>query len=101
VVLVWVAANGFSSLEDTARASGAPTVIAALRRGIWNNIRAISAVHGPWLIIHSDTDEVIAPSMAQRLEAAAPSTAPCVTVHGFDHNALYETPGIAWWAPVL
>ena len=96
-----VLASGFSSLEDSARASGAPAAIALLLRGTWNNVRAISVVHGPLLLIHSDADKVIAPGMAERLEAAAPMTAIRVTVHGFDHNALYESPRLAWWAPVL
>jgi alpha-beta hydrolase superfamily lysophospholipase len=96
-----VSANGFSSLEDTARASGAPAMIAALLRGTWNNVRRISAVRGPLLVIHSDSDEIIAPSMTQRLEAAAPPTALRVTVHGFDHNALYKMPSVDWWAPAL
>lgn len=96
-----VAASGFSSLEDTALVSGAPALIASLLRDTWNNVRAISAVHGPLLIIHSDSDAVIAPSMTQRLEAAAPAMALHAMVHGFDHNALYETPSLAWWTPVL
>jgi alpha-beta hydrolase superfamily lysophospholipase len=96
-----VSANGFSSLEDTARAGGAPAMFAALLRGTWNNVRAISAVRGPLLVIHSDSDEIIAPGMSLRLAAAAPPAALRVTVHGFDHNALYETPSLDWWAPVL
>jgi fermentation-respiration switch protein FrsA (DUF1100 family) len=76
-------------------------MIAALLRGTWNNVSAISAVRGPLLVIHSDSDEVIAPSMAQRLEAAAPPTALRVTMHGFDRNALYEMPSVDWWVPAL
>jgi fermentation-respiration switch protein FrsA (DUF1100 family) len=47
------------------------------------------------LLIHSDADEVIAPGMAKRLEAAALMTAAHVTVYGFEHNAPYETPSVA------
>jgi uncharacterized protein len=96
-----VAANGFSSLEDTARAAGAPALVAALFRNTWNNVAAISAVHAPLLLIHSDADEVIAPDMTERLDAAAARMAVCVTQHGFGHNAIYQTPTIAWWGPVL
>jgi uncharacterized protein len=96
-----VAASGFSSLEDTARAAGAPALIAALLRNTWNNVAAISAVHAQLLLIHSDADEVIAPDMTERLDAAASRTAVFVTQHRFGHNAIYQTPTIAWWGPVL
>jgi alpha-beta hydrolase superfamily lysophospholipase len=96
-----VAANGFSSLEDTARAAGAPAIIAALLQNTWNNVAAISAVNAPLLLIHSDSDEVIAPDMSERLDAAAPVMSARITQHGFAHNAIYQTPTIEWWGPVL
>ncbi|MGI4747916.1 MAG: alpha/beta hydrolase [Janthinobacterium lividum] len=96
-----VVANGFSSLQEFAHAEGAPAPIAFLLGSVWNNLRAIGRVDSPLLVIHGDRDQVIDPAMARRLDEAAPASALRVTARGFGHNALYTTPGIAWWAPVL
>ncbi len=96
-----VVANGFSSLEDMMRDAGAPALLAALLHGTWNNVRAIRTVDRPLLVVHSDLDHVITLDIARRLDAAAPASALHMTFHGFDHNALYVKPDLAWWAPVL
>ena len=96
-----VVANGFSSLEAMALEGGAPAPIALFLRSTWNNLTAIRQVRSPLLLVHSDADKAIAPNMAQRLDAAAPPAAIRVTLHGFEHNALYRSPNLDWWAPVL
>jgi len=96
-----VVANGFSSLQEFVRTEGSPAPITFFLRNVWNNLQAIRQVDSPLLVIHGDRDQVIDPAMARRLDEAAPASALRVTAHGFGHNALYTTPGIAWWAPVL
>ena len=96
-----VMANAFSSVEDFARASGAPSLYAKFLSGVWDNTEAIQHVSVPLLVVHSDADKTIPAFMAKRLEAAAPQHAWKLTVHGFHHDALYEDPTIAWWGMVL
>jgi len=96
-----VTANAFSSVEDFVRSSGAPSVVALLLRGVWDNTEAIQHVSVPLLVIHSDADKTIPAWMPKRLEAAAPTQAQRITLHGFSHDALYENPSLDWWKPVL
>ena len=96
-----VMANAFSSVEDFARAGGAPPLFAKLLSGVWDNTEAIRRVSPPLLVIHSDADKTIPSWMPKRLDAAAPSNAWRVTVHGFGHDAIYDNPNVAWWGLVL
>jgi alpha-beta hydrolase superfamily lysophospholipase len=96
-----VVANAFSSVEDFARAGGAPSLFALLLRGVWDNTEAIKRVNVPLLVVHSDADQTIPASMPKRLEDAAPRNAERVTLHGFSHDALYENPNLDWWKPVV
>jgi uncharacterized protein len=96
-----VTANAFSSVEDFARSSGAPSYFALLLHGVWDNTAAIEQVNVPLMVIHSDADETIPSWMAKRVVDAAPPQAQRVTLHAFKHDALYEDPSLAWWKPVL
>ena len=99
-----VTANAFSSVEDFARSSGAPSLVALLLRGVWDNTEAIKHVNVPLLVVHSDADQTIPAWMSKRVDDAAgsPETgAIIVQLHGFSHDALYEMPTLDWWKPVL
>lgn len=96
-----VTANAFSSVEDFARSSGAPSLVALLLRGVWDNTEAIKHVNVPLLVVHSDADKTIPAWMSKRVDHAAPAQVQHVTLHGFSHDALYEDPSLHWWAPVL
>ena len=96
-----VMANAFSSVEDFARASGAPSLFTMLLSGVWDNTEAVNHVSVPLMIVHSDADKTIPSWMPKRLDAAAPRQAWRVTLQGFGHDALYEDPSVAWWEPVL
>src|SRR5271154_867325 len=96
-----VTANAFSSVEDFARSSGAPSYFALLLRGVWDNTDAIEQVTVPLMVIHSDADETIPSWMAKRVVDAAPPQAQRVTLHAFKHDALYEDPSLDWWKPAL
>jgi fermentation-respiration switch protein FrsA (DUF1100 family) len=96
-----VVANAFSSVEDMAKASGAPAPLAVLLRGVWDNADNIKAVSVPLLVIHSDADQTIPPAVSKRLVDAAPPKALRIQLHGFEHNALFRNPDLKWWSPVL
>jgi uncharacterized protein len=93
-------ANAFSSVAEMAAIAGAPRQLLFLLDGVWDNSRAIAAVHAPLMLIHSDADLNIPPAIQDKLAAAAPAGALRVTVHGFQHDALYEQPDGGWWTPV-
>lgn len=96
-----VVANAFSSVEDFARAGGAPSLFALLLKGVWDNKQAIKAVNVPLLVVHSDADQTIPAWMSKRVDEAAPAQAAHVTLHGFGHDAPYENPNTDWWGAVL
>ena len=96
-----VSANGFSSVEDFVRVSGAPSLFALLLHGVWDNTEAVKRVTAPLMVVHSDADKTIPAFMSKRLDDAAPGQAQRVTLHGFGHDALYEDPNLDWWKPVL
>jgi alpha-beta hydrolase superfamily lysophospholipase len=96
-----IIANGFSSVQDFARAEGTPGPIAAFLNGTWDNVEAIKDVKTRLMLVHSDADKEIPSALAERLETAAPTNALRIRVHGFGHNALFKDPADAWWTPVL
>lgn len=96
-----VMANAFSSVEDFARASGAPSPYALLLHGVWDNTQAIRDVKVPLMVVHSDADETIPAFMPKEISDAAPPQVQRVTLHGFKHDALYENPNDDWWDSVV
>jgi len=91
-----VVANGFSSLREM-RTSRLTYVLP----GVWDNVENVSRVRVPVLVVHSDADQVIPPSMGDRVFQAASDPKQEVVLHGFGHDALFRAPSEEWWAPVL
>lgn len=67
----------------------------------WNNVQAVKRIHIPLLVIHSDTDRVNPEAGGRAVYEAANQPKRLVILHGFAHNALYQTPSKNWWDPVL
>jgi len=101
-----VVGSAFSSLRD-AGAHGPHSLRGPLRLLIyimpddWDNVKNIAHNHVPLLVIHSDTDSVNPIEMGKEVFAAAPQPKQMVVMHGFKHNAVYQSPDEAWWAPVF
>ena len=68
---------------------------------IWNNVKAVEAVHVPVLVIHSESDEVNPVSAGRAIFAAANQPKALDILHGFNHNALSGNPTDAWWSGAL
>jgi alpha-beta hydrolase superfamily lysophospholipase len=58
------------------------------------------ALHAPWLVIHSDTDQVNPVEAARKIFAAAQQPKALIILHGFRHNVPYQRPSQQWWSAV-
>jgi len=67
----------------------------------WDNVKSVQQIHGPLLVIHSDTDRVVLVDGGRSIYAAAPQPKTLTILHGYNHNALYQQPSEEWWSPVL
>jgi len=98
-----IEANGFASLHTVA-GEGKSRVYRALidTTPDWlDNVKAVSHIHTPILVIVSDADRRIPMHNGLSIFAAAPEPKQLVTLHGFGHNDLYKNPTDAWWAAAL
>jgi alpha-beta hydrolase superfamily lysophospholipase len=96
-----VVANAFSSLRDAGRKRGTSIFLLYAIPDAWDDIANARLVRVPLLVVYSDADTVNPPDMGQRIFDAAPQPKQLAVLHGFPHNALYQTPTDKWWAPVL
>jgi uncharacterized protein len=98
-----IVANAFVSL--CAYASGGGNLFyRALAHTIpdwWDNVKSVQNIHGPLLVIHSDTDHVNPVAAGEKIFAAAHQPKTLVILHGYKHNALYSSPSEEWWSSVL
>lgn len=67
----------------------------------WDNVKAVKGIRVPLLVIHSDTDGVNPVDGGRAIYAAAQQPKELVILHGYKHNALYQSPSEQWWEPVL
>ena len=98
-----VEANGFASLHSIAT-EGKPWAYRILINTTpdWlDNVKAVTQIHTPILVIVSDTDTRVPMHNGLSIFAAAPEPKTLITLHGFQHNDLYKTPTDAWWQPTL
>ena len=95
-----VVASPLSSLRDWA-GSHAPRIVVYMIPDVWNSVANVSRNASPLLVIHSRSDKVNPIEMGRRVFAAAGDPKQMIEVEGFNHNALYRTPGLPWWSPVL
>jgi len=101
-----VVGSAFSSLRD-AGAHGPHSLRGPLRLLLyimpddWDNVKNVARNRVPLLLIHSDTDSVNPIEMGKQVFDAAQEPKQMVVMHGFKHNAVYQSPNEAWWAPVL
>ncbi len=96
-----IVANGFSSLRELWAAHGGNRLVLRAVPDVWDNVRAVQAVHVPVLVIHSDTDKTVPVTQARLVYDAALQPKSLSIVHGFAHNGLRRRPSESWWNPVF
>jgi alpha-beta hydrolase superfamily lysophospholipase len=95
-----VVASPLSSLRDWGVAH-VSRLMAYMIPDVWNCVANISRNTVPVLVIHSRSDSVNQIEMGLRVFAAAREPKRMIEVDGFRHNAIYKTPSLIWWSPVL
>ena len=96
-----IVASAFSSLRSSTARQPGFVVFAWVMPDVWNNISAVRAVHGPLLVLHSDTDQINPVKEGRDVFAVAHEPKSLIIVHGFTHNAPFNNPSEGWWGPVL
>jgi alpha-beta hydrolase superfamily lysophospholipase len=98
-----IVASAFASLRSQPRTQGNLfyRVLAYTIPDWWNNVKAVSAIHVPILIVHSDVDRVNPAEGGLRIFAAANQPKTLAFLHGYNHNALYQAPTEEWWSAAL
>jgi alpha-beta hydrolase superfamily lysophospholipase len=98
-----IVASAFASLRTQPRTQGnlLYRVLAYTIPDWWNNVKAVSAVHVPILIVHSDVDQVNPTAGGLQIFSAANQPKALVLLHGYKHNALYQEPTEQWWSSAL
>ena len=97
-----IVANAFASLRAFAgRAGWVYGILARLIPDWWDNVKSVAAVHTPLLVVASDADRVNPAADGEKIFAAALEPKKFVLLHGFKHNAPYQTADAAWWGATL
>jgi uncharacterized protein len=96
-----VVAAAFSSLRELGAKQGTPGFVLGMVPDVWNNVRAVTRVHAPLLVLHSDADRSDPLEMGARIYEAANEPKSLVVLHGPTHNAPIREPTGGWWEPVV
>ena len=95
-----VVASPLSSLRDWGVAH-VSRLMAYMIPDVWNSVHNIARSSVPVLVIQSRSDTVNPIEMGRRVFTAAHEPKRMIEVDGFKHNAIYKTPSLIWWSPVL
>jgi pimeloyl-ACP methyl ester carboxylesterase len=98
-----IEANGFASLHSIAGEgkSRAYRMLIDTTPDWLDNVKAVSHIRTPILVIVSDADTRNPMHNGLSIFAAAPEPKQLVTLHGFGHNDLYKNPTDEWWSAAL
>jgi len=96
-----IVANAFVSLRSYANQNVLYRVLARSIPDWWDNVKSVQNIHAPLLLIHSDTDQVNPIAGGREIFSAARQPKTLEILHGYKHNALYQSPTEDWWSSVL
>lgn len=92
----------FTSARQASVARGSlPAPLAVFLPDVFNNVRAVSHVRTPLLIVHSADDERLPLPMAERVLAAANEPKRLVVLHGLRHSALVHGHAAEYLSPAI
>ena len=90
------------SLRDFVARSGVlPRPLLFLIPDRWNNLRNAGDLGVPTLVLHGDDDHVMTEQGARAVAASAKPPAAFQPVPHAEHNALYKSPDLHVWKPIL
>jgi alpha-beta hydrolase superfamily lysophospholipase len=94
--------EGYSTLREGAVAAiGLPVWITRLVPNVWENVRRVSELRVPILVVHSDADRLFPVSMAKRVAAACGECGELLVINGLSHNEPIFNPTEIYWRPVV
>jgi hypothetical protein len=96
-----IVANAFASLRSFANQNLFYKLLARTIPDWWDNVQSVQAIRAPLLVMHSDTDRVDPVKGGREIFAAAHEPKSLTVLHGYKHNALYQSPGEEWWSSGL
>ena len=85
--------SAFTSTRDMARSMPLFFVFAPLLPANYNNLKKVSRLSVPVLVIHGDQDEIVPFSMGERLFSSAPDPKRFLRLDGAGHNDTYVVGG--------
>jgi uncharacterized protein len=93
--------EGYSTLREGAASVGLPRWVTWVMPDVWENVRRVSELRVPVLVVHSDADGLFPVSMAKRVAEACGGRGELIVIPGLSHNAPIFTPAEIYWRPVV
>ena len=95
-----VLCEGFSSFREAGRAMGFPRWLTRVVPSVWDTVHRVGELGMPVLVVHSDKDDLLPLSMAQRVAEACGPRGQMIVMNGLSHNAPIFAPTAAYWQPI-
>jgi uncharacterized protein len=95
-----VLCEGFSSFREAGIAMGFPRWMTRVVPNVWDTVHRVCELEMPVLVVHSDTDDLLPLSMAERVAEACGARGKLIVVNGLSHNAPIFTPTATYWQPI-
>ena len=95
-----VLCEGFSSFREAGSAMGFPRWLTRMVPNVWDTVDRVGALEIPVLVVHSDKDDLLPLSMAERVVEACGTRGQLIVINGFLHNAPIFAPTEMYWRPI-
>ncbi len=95
-----VLCEGFSSFREAGSAMGFPQWLTRIVPNVWDTVHLVGELNVPVLVVHSDKDDLLPFSMAERVVEACGTRGQLVVISGLLHNAPIFAPTETYWRPI-
>jgi pimeloyl-ACP methyl ester carboxylesterase len=95
-----VLCEGFSSFREAGGAMGFPQWLTRVVPNVWDTVHRVGELGMPVLVVHSDKDDLLPLSMAERVAEACGPRGQLIVMNGLSHNAPIFAPTAAYWQPI-
>jgi pimeloyl-ACP methyl ester carboxylesterase len=95
-----VLCEGFSSFREAGIAMDFPRWMTRVVPNVWDTVQRVGGLEMPVLVVHSDKDDLLPLSMAERVAVACGPRAKLIVINGLLHNAPIFAPTATYWQPI-
>jgi len=95
-----VLCEGFSSFREAGSAMGFPRWLTHIVPNVWDTVHLVGELNVPVLVVHSDKDDLLPLSMAERVVEACGTRGRLIVINGLLHNAPIFAPTETYWQPI-